>query len=301
MYIFGLLLSCILLLPSTVFAATGVLIVAHGTSCGHDDDGGCGGGCCPVPPLSQWEQSVVDAVDAISNQIPAPTEVAFGMWETHKYDAAIDRLNQRLDHNLDRLVVIPLFISRHSIVIDMQRFIFRQTSVRPAPIPAEQIQFSGQVVYGDTIDFDPLIAEILKTRAESLRSKANIPGDQTEIVIAMHGPVEDHEDHLWRAMGHRYAAEIATQKYGEIHVVSLRDDAEAPVRQRATELLRQAVDGAASRHRKALVLPLLVAPGGIEAGIHERLQGLDYVWTGETLLPDPRLGQYLLARITKIL
>ena len=37
-------------------------------------------------------------------------------------------------------------------------------------------------------------------------------------------------------------------------------------------------------------LPLLLPAHGIEAGIRERLEGLDCVFTGEALLPDPSGG-----------
>jgi len=113
----------------------------------------------------------------------------------------------------------------------------------------------------------------------------------------MHGPVGARDNHLWMVSGHRYAADLTKLGFSEVHVVSVRDDAKGEAWERAKEEFRHAVAGAAKRERKALLLPLLIASGGIEKGILERLEGLDFIWTGEALLPDKRIVDYLDSRV----
>ena len=50
--------------------------------------------------------------------------------------------------------------------------------------------------------------------------------------------------------------------------------------------------------RIALVVPVLIAPGGIEAGILERLAGLKFRYRGHMVGPDPRLADWV-ARVAR--
>ena len=114
----------------------------------------------------------------------------------------------------------------------------------------------------------------------------------------MHGPVLPWANKKWMKMGNAYLKDMMTEfDFHRGHVVSLQDDAPKPLRNYRTKLLRSFVQKATANKRRALILPLLLSHGGIEAGILERLKGLDYTWLGETLLPDDRLNRFLKQRI----
>ncbi len=98
-------------------------------------------------------------------------------------------------------------------------------------------------------------------------------------------------------MGQKYVNDLAKiSPLASTHVISLRDDA-PHVRWLQTRKLRANITEAKERGNMPLILPLLVSKGGIEEGILERMKGLDYIWTGEVLLPDPILGKLILNRL----
>jgi hypothetical protein len=63
----------------------------------------------------------------------------------------------------------------------------------------------------------------------------------------MHGPVGEADNHRWLANAQLYAADLASFGFADIHVISLRDDAEDPVWTRAKEKFRHLISGTNSR------------------------------------------------------
>ena len=52
-----------------------------------------------------------------------------------------------------------------------------------------------------------------------------------------------------------------------------------------------------SKMGRTLVIPLLLASGGVEAKIPQRLKGLAYEYRGEALLPHPKLAEWIAGRV----
>ena len=301
-----LALTTILTSAAHAKTANGILVIAHGTSL--HDGGGHGGGhphlnapnCTPLKP-SRWEQAVLDATSRAQAGIETPVEVAFGMWESRCYDQAIERLKVRLAERSDtlgHLSIVPLFISDYSSVIEAQKYIFHLRADSPLPeMGIQPSSYRGPLTYGHAIGYNPLISRILVDRAQSLMKIAAARGftpQKMELVLVMHGPVEDHANVKWLQMGRAYGKDLEkTLRLTSTKIVSLRDDAEPEVRNRATSELLSYVDNARARGRIALVLPLLLSRGGIEAGIASRMKGHDAIWTGATLFPDVRMETWL--------
>jgi hypothetical protein len=85
------------------------------------------------------------------------------------------------------------------------------------------------------------------------------------------------------------AAVFASSDY-----LTLRDDAPKPVRDAATAQLRGIVQRELAAGRRVLIVPLLIAFGGIERGLRERLDGLPYTMATSALVPDDRLATWVL-------
>jgi sirohydrochlorin cobaltochelatase len=280
------------------YAQDGVLVVAHGTmSGGHGDDHGghlVGEHDCGAHP-SAWEQHVLNAVQSVQAVSTLPVSVGFGMWETPCFQQAVDHMQHHA--KLKRLFVIPLFISSHSMVISAQKYIFGASRLKPLfPAGIEKLKFDGEIKYLSAIDYHPIVSEILADRARSLIEKAG--AGQNEIILVMHGPVGPIANRKWLRMGDKYAADLTAKlSVVKAHVVSLQDDAPTPIRNYNSKTLRKLVSSINSRGNHPIVLPLLLSEGGIQKGIEERLTGLNYFWSGEALLPDARLSEYLRARV----
>lgn len=290
----------------TSLAETGILFIAHGTM-NHGSGHGLSSGCTPHHP-SEWEGYVLSSINEMKNELPHKAEVAFGMWESHCFDEAISRLESRLaavGKTLDHLVVFPLFISSHSEVIEMQKFIFRKRPDMVLPIPyVRQTRFQGQITYMKALDYDPHVSLILANRFHHLVHLAKDQGvsmKNMELVLVMHGPVDDRANIKWMEMGESYNKDIMYLfPVKKSHVLSLRDDAPAETRDRMTAELRGIISNADKNGRVALILPLLISRGGIDAGIIHRLRGLSYIWSGDAILPDSKLKDVIMNRLRSI-
>src|SRR5262245_56164892 len=137
----------------------------------------------------------------------------------------------------------------------------------------------------------PIVADILESRAKSI---SRDPAQEVAIIVA-HGPVSDAENALWLA-DMRVLAEKVGQAipFRRVDFLTVRDDAPPPVRAQAAADFRQAVVRATNEGTRVLIVPLLLSYGGIEAGIRTRLEGLDYVMAAQGLMPDDRIGTWVL-------
>jgi sirohydrochlorin ferrochelatase len=137
----------------------------------------------------------------------------------------------------------------------------------------------------------PLVVEILIDRAQSISTE---PQKEAVVVVA-HGPVGDDENRRWLADMRSLAERITDRKpFAAVDYLTLRDDAPKPVRDQATTELRAIVSKRIESGQRVLIVPLLVAYGGIERGLRERLEGLPYAMPSSGLVPDERLVTWIL-------
>lgn len=268
----------------------GILITAHGN------------------PNTDWNEIILAAIEEIKPDISNPVEVGFGMWKTDAYNEAIEKLKAQNGGSLDELIVLPLLISDHSMVIDTQKYIFNIPGSHTPPFPIKKVEYQGDIQFLSAINYDSVISEILMDRAISLIKKAQemeYPDIRDmELNLVMHGPNSESYNHLWLADGQRYASDLSELEFAEVNVITMRDDTDKEQTglkkkwDRAKQIFRGHIEGAYQRNRVALILPILISKGGIENGILERVKGLNYVWVGETLFPDKRLGKYIKSKLT---
>ncbi len=296
--------------PTQPQAKVGVLLMAHGGS------------------AKTWN----DEVNRVASQVDPtiPTEVAFGMATRSAMQAGIDRLATR---GVTQVVAVPLFVSSHSSVIDSISYLLGQSTTMPEDLkmfakmdhgtvgsmtmdhgkmdhagmdmsakpaaPAvpgtKPITSSLPVVMSSALDHHHIVAEILKDRA------ASISKDQLHevVILVAHGPVPDDTNKLWLADMRILADQLRPQAhYANIEYLTLRDDADDPVRNAATEELRQRIVAINSSGKRALIVPLLLSFGGIEDGLRKRLDGLDYTMAAQGLIPDARISIWVIENAT---
>lgn len=264
----------------------GVLVLAHGVS-GHSDEHGGGHGGHHPPREGTWEKTVRALVAEASIRGSFPVELAFGMWDRDSFQAGVDRLVAR---GATELRVVPLFISSYSMVIRAQHYLFGLREENPLWFDPGRISIPSviaKVTFSPALNDSPELSEALGRRARELTENPALE----ELVLVAHGPVSDEDDELWLGDLRVHASRIGTGHL--VHVITLRDDAPKEVRDEMTRRLREIVTGISSRGRTALVLPVLLAPGGIEAGLLERLKGLSYRYRGRMLAPDPSLVNWI--------
>lgn len=223
-------------------------------------------------------------------KLQAPTEVAFGMGMTRQeargFQEAVNRLEQQ---GVSQILVVPLLVSSHSTVFRQFEYLFGQ---RPQPEWSQAgppVHVHVPVVMGRGLDDSPLVADILLERARAL---SRSPSTETVVLVA-HGPVDDEDQERWLATMKRVAARIQqAARFRDVISLTMRDDAPEPVKGRAAQELRALVQ-AASRQGRVLVIPVLMARGGVEHKIPKLLHGLRYAYDGQTLLPHAKIAQWI--------
>ena len=270
-------------------ARPGILLLAHGGA-------------------ESWNNNVL----AIARDVEGthPVEVAFGMATRANIQGAIDRLTAK---GATEIVAVPLFVSSHSSVVRSTEYLLGLRADAPADL-ARFAKMSHGSAGGDhashgaaaaedgtrpietrlpvrmtsALNNHALLAAIVADRAHSI-STAPV---KEHVILVAHGPVQDADNALWLADMRALASHV--QGYAGVDLLSLRDDAPAPVRDAATAQLRDMVTRARAKGHDVLIVPVLLSYGGIEPGLRTRLDGLDYRLPQQGIAPDARLAQWVL-------
>ncbi len=290
---YTLLCGCLSPWNASTQNQVGVLVLAHGSS------------------KPEWNEAVVQATEPLRKTYPV--QIAFGMANPHTMQPALDRLEA---NGVDTIVVVPLFISSHSPIIRQTEYLLglRDSLADPPmqmhhgtmgrkhhnadPDPSMGLQpldFQAQIVMTQALDDHPVVARILHERILEMSTD---PAKETVLIVA-HGPNDEADNRMWVQTMDRLADQVrqlqmqsGATAFKQIFCLTVRDDADRPIYEQAKAHLRSLVYQA-GKDGEVIVVPLLLASGGIEAGYVERLQGLKYRWTGKTLLPHPLISRFL--------
>ena len=287
---------------------TGIIIMAHG------------GG-------TTWNNMVKEAAQPLINEYRV--EFAWGMANFVSLQKAVQKLEQQ---NIDRIIVVPLFISKHSPIIRQAEFLLGlRDELADQPMPVmhytdEFVEMAGveiedshymhnmlfpptlnpvkldtPVTFTEALDDHPVVADILRDRILSLSKD---PAAET-IILAAHGPNGEEDNTGWVQSMESLAAKIQqkqkknkAEKFRHIVSLTVRDDAPEEIHEQAKQYLRSAVRQG-NITGNVIVIPVFLSPGGREKSIAQRLKGLDFKWSGETLLPDARLTEFLVQIVQK--
>jgi hypothetical protein len=267
----------------------GILILAHGGR-------------------AEWDAEV-DLV-AEATRAHAPTAVAFGMANRASIQEAVDQL---IAQGVARITAVPLFVSSHSSVVRATEYLLGLRVEVPPQLAifarmshgargGEGAAHAGDHDLGITpvassvpirmtaaLNDHPIVGDILLSRAQAVSTR---PSAEAVILVA-HGPSSDDDNQRWLTDMKRLAPLVAAGGFGRVECLTVRDDADDAVWDRAKAELRQRVEKAHADGLSPLVVPLLLSYGGIERGIRERLEGLEYRMAPQGLLPDERIPEWV--------
>jgi sirohydrochlorin ferrochelatase len=268
---------------------------------------------------SHWNMHVAELAKAVDREMPI--EVALGMASRPSMQAAVDRL---MDRGVSSVVAIPLFVSSWSSVITATEYLLGQRPVAPpdlelfarmdhtahgasgeqrpspqgveTPDPSSPVTVTVPLRITAALNHHPLVGQILSDRAREI---STAPADEAVILVA-HGPVPDEDNRRWLDDMAVLAGQVkASASYANVHHLTVRDDAGPAMREAATRELRALVERETSSGRRVLVVPHLLSFGGIEQGIHNRLDGLSYTMARQALIPDIRIQEWVLEQARK--
>lgn len=302
---FFLLSYCISYVLAQKVEKVGVLVLAHGGN-------------------PNWQKAVEEAVEPLRNKYTI--SIAFGMADPSTIEAGLKELEIQ---SVKKVVVVPLFVSSHSPIIRQTEFLlgFRK-ELADEPLPVHNhgsvinhhehnrflhqsedtkqeynhnkmvqltpLKVNQKIIIAKALDEHPLVAEILSERVLELSRE---PDNET-IVLVAHGPNDESDNKGWIKCMENLSDQMRAlfagkgRRFKQIFCLTIRDDAPSEIYEQAKEHLRNIVRQA-GKDGEVIVVPLLLAPGGVEKGIVSRLEGLQYKWSGKTLLPHPNITKFI--------
>lgn len=291
----ALLLLAALPAAAAPSAPYGILLLAHGGD-------------------ASWNGEVAKLRVRVDAKVP--TETALGMADPAALQAAVLRLEKR---GVARIVAVPLFVQTRSEVLDQTRYALGLSETPSETLRAglarmaaahgshgghgshgvahgghsmafslERVKAREPIAMALALDDHALVGRILAERAKALSR-----GDGERLVLVAHGPVDDAAVPAWEgSLKAQCAAAARGGTFRSCAFALLRDDAAPEIRAAAVKDLRAKVGGTG----RAIVLPVLIARGGIERKIVKDLAGLDYAWDGKTLMPHDGFEGWVLER-----
>ena len=277
-------------IKSTLFLAYALVFAFYATAATPSDQGLLIMAHSGTTP-DRWNAAVLGCVKKANR--PEPTRVFFGMGCTLKERDDLERSVHELENaGAKNIVVVPLIVSSYSEVYRQWRYLLA-LDAKPGFDPKEMAQMmgpehAGMNMFEDVkpvhpqaaihflagLDDDAVVSEILTKRAQEISKE---PSKEAVIIIA-HGPNQNDDNHKWLDNLHRISASVQQNgHFKSVEGATLRDDAPPPVRNQAVQDLRDRVSALGKNGSRVLVVPLLMAPGGIEQKINVALNGLTYI------------------------
>lgn len=277
-YLFCLgVLFLAILCPSSAFSApekkAGILILARGND--------------PPGEVSLWDKSVMDAVEPIQKQYD--TELVFGE-DRNKLQDAVNRLESR---GAERILAIPLYISFHSPVVQILEYLLGITSEPPQMQREEQpITIKADLHLCHAMEHHPFAAEILLERTVEI---SRAPSKEIVVLVA-HGPTTEKAETLWlRSMWTLSSYVKEKGGFKDATVATIMFGAAPEIKDKANKEFRELVEEK-GKEGDVLVMPCVLAPGGIEDKVKDQLKGLKFRF-GKPYLPHPNVTKWLRAVI----
>ncbi len=270
-------------------ASYGVLLLAHGGD-------------------AQWNREV----EAVGRDLRAkvPVEIAFGMADQAAISEAVRRLEAR---GPAKIVAVPLFVNSESEVMDQTRFVLGLRSepsktlgdalramgeahaghpgaaAHSHSFSTERVKIRSPFVLTPALDEHPVVLDILAERAKALSKDPS----REVVLLVGHGPVDEKAHRAWSRTLRNLSGELRKRGgYRAVRGATLRDDAPPAVRAKAVQELRALVTRSAVEGR-VLVVPYLMAKGGIEGKVLDALKGLKFAWDAKTLMPHPAIARWV--------
>jgi len=242
-----------------------------------------------VPLFISSHSSVIESIKYLLGLRPdAPKDLAlFASMHHPMADHPVPMSNHLVGHPIPEPIEDPP-------MADMHHTMNRPLDMSLAPIPSP-VKASVPIQMSEALNHHPIVADILADRAAAITKD---PAREALILVA-HGPNEDKENAEWLSDMAILAKRLSSKtSYARVVTVTVRDDAEPAVREKATADLRQDAQSAKEAGYRVLIVPLLLSYGGIENGLRQRLDGIDHVFSPHALLPDPRIAQWVLDSAT---
>lgn len=240
-------------------------------------------------PDPDWVALVDGAVAGAAEELTGEIPVVSSFLEIVEGRLIQDGIHQLEAQGVTDMIVIPLFISSGSTHIDEICYAFGVKSTPEKETDLEPFSLSARVFFGDPIDDDPTIAEMIWDKVKEL----SIRPEQEVLLLVGHGSRHEGFRQRWERgiaglsarVGH--LGGLAFADYALLSPDSLRSKVSYWQEERGYEVI---------------VAPLFLSQGYFtRVVIPSRLEGLVYRYSGEAILPHSRLSRWIYLQILNIM
>jgi sirohydrochlorin ferrochelatase len=243
---------------------------------------------------SAWAKTIKKTVKQAD--LPYPTRIFLGVGNSREEASELQGdVHYLEDKGANTIVVVPLLISSYSELYRQWKYLLGQ-GVQPGFIstPPFPLEHHADVQFAEPLSDDPILVEIL---LERLQDMSEAPAQEVVFIVA-HGPNDESDNRQWLQSLQRLADRLKERgKFKSAEGLTLRDAAMPEVRSASIQTLRDRVTAADREGDRVLVVPLVLARGGIENKIDLALKGLDFAFNAKTLLPDHRISQWIRSKV----
>lgn len=249
----------------------GVLVISHGS------------------PDPEWVILVDEAVAAATAGLPQDVPVEASFLEKVEGRLIQDGIARLEALGVSDLIVIPLFVSSGSTHIDEIAFALGVKNTPEKETDMERLRCSARVFFGDPIDDDPVIAEMIWDKVKNLSREP----EREVLLLVGHGSIHDGFRQRWE----RGISSLAART-GELSGLADADYALL----NPDSVRRKVSYWNEERGFEVIVAPLFLSAGYFtKTAIPSRLTGLDFRYSGDALLPHPFLARWMLGQILNIM
>lgn len=239
----------------------GVLVISHGSR------------------ESSWVQLVDDAVGQLPLRGELPVAASFlEIVEGRLIQDGIDHLERQ---GATDILVIPLFVSSGSTHVNEIAYALGVIDAPAIDTDLEPFRIRANILYGEPIDNDPDVARMVW---DKVKTESKNP-DEEVLILVGHGSSHDGFRERWEeglshlAESARAIGGLAAADYALLRPDSVRAKVEYWQKERGMQVI---------------AAPLFLSDGYFtRTVIPQRLDGLNYRYSGKALLPHPLLTHWM--------
>ncbi|GGH10051.1 hypothetical protein GCM10008013_01300 [Paenibacillus segetis] len=249
----------------------GVLVISHGS------------------PDKEWVASVDSAVLEAAAELPAGLLMETSFLEIVEGRLIQDGIDRLESQGVTDLIVIPLFVSSGSTHVDEIAYAFGVKNTPEKETDLERFRLCARVLFGDPIDDDPVIAEMIWDKIKTLSA------DPAHEVLLLVGHGSKHDGFLQRW---ERGISSLSKRVQEVSGIAYSDYALL----NPDNVRRKVIYWQERRGCDVMIAPLFLSAGYFtKSAIPSRLSGLRYRYSGEALLPHHLLSRWISRQILNIM
>lgn len=241
----------------------GVLVIAHGTK------------------NNQAKILIENTVQAV--QTPFPKTIAY--LEFDKEQTISSGISLLENIGVNKIIIIPLFVSSGSTHLNEIKYMLGLDHSTNHP-DIQQISINTPILWCSPMDDDPILFKLIFEQINMLSSNSS----EENLLLIAHGSEQAYNNHIWKQLLEKLKQKIEHHySFSAISYATLHPDNVTFV---AKRLLRNG--------KKLIAIPLVISQGYLtEKKIPSKLDGLDVMWNGQTLIPHPLMTSWLEAKISE--